>query len=57
MAAKVPQRLESKRRRDLRNALQPDYAEAFNNLGQALKAQGQVAEAALCFSQALALRP
>ena len=37
--------------------LQPDLAEAHNNLGLALLNQGQVAEALLCFERAIELRP
>jgi predicted O-linked N-acetylglucosamine transferase (SPINDLY family) len=38
-------------------ALQPAYAEAYNNLGCALHAQGHLEEAVAAYRQALALRP
>ena len=37
--------------------LQPDHAEASNNLGLVLHAQGKLNEASACFARALALRP
>ena len=37
--------------------LKPDYAEAQNNLGNALKDQGTLDEAILCYRRALDLRP
>lgn len=37
--------------------LQADYAEAHNNLGNALLSQGKAEDAIVCFRQALALRP
>jgi 2-polyprenyl-3-methyl-5-hydroxy-6-metoxy-1,4-benzoquinol methylase/tetratricopeptide (TPR) repeat protein len=37
--------------------LQPDHAEASNNLGLVLHAQGKLSEASACFARALALRP
>jgi predicted O-linked N-acetylglucosamine transferase (SPINDLY family) len=38
-------------------ALRPEYAEAYLNLGTALKDQGELAEAVVCYQKALALRP
>ena len=38
-------------------ALKPDYAEAHNNLGGALSAQGNLDEAVACYRRALALKP
>ena len=38
-------------------ALQPDHAEALNNLGCLLQAQGKLAEASARFATALSLRP
>ena len=37
--------------------LQPNYADAHNNLGNALKDQGKLVEAAGCFRRALELKP
>ena len=37
--------------------LKPDYAEAHNNLGNALTALGRVEEAAASFQEAVRLRP
>ena len=37
--------------------LKPDYAEAHNNLGTILQAQGQIAEALACYQRALQLKP
>ena len=37
--------------------LKPDYAEAHNNLGIALKEQGNLEEAAACYLRALRLDP
>jgi 2-polyprenyl-3-methyl-5-hydroxy-6-metoxy-1,4-benzoquinol methylase/tetratricopeptide (TPR) repeat protein len=38
-------------------ALKPDHAEALNNLGCVLQAQGKLGEASACFARALALTP
>ena len=38
-------------------ALRPDFAEANNNLGNALREMGKVDEAVDCYRQALALKP
>ena len=38
-------------------ALRPDYAEAHNNLGNALKDQGRLDEALACFRRAVELKP
>jgi tetratricopeptide (TPR) repeat protein len=38
-------------------ALNPQLAEALNNLGDALKGQGRLAEALACYEQALVLNP
>src|SRR5207244_13082936 len=37
--------------------LKPDYAEAHNNLGNALRGQRRLAEAEACFREAVRLRP
>ena len=37
--------------------LKPDYAEAHNNLGNALKDQGKLDEAVACYRRALELKP
>ena len=37
--------------------LKPDYAKAYNNLGNALKDQGQLAEAVAQYQEALRLKP
>jgi predicted O-linked N-acetylglucosamine transferase (SPINDLY family) len=37
--------------------LKPDYAEVHNNLGNALKDRGQIAEAVACYRRAVQLRP
>ena len=37
--------------------LKPDYAEAHNNLGNALKDQGKLDEAVACCRRALQLKP
>ena len=37
--------------------LRPDYPEAHNNLGNVLKAQGQLDEASSCYQRALRLKP
>ena len=37
--------------------LKPDYAEAHNNLGIALKEQGNLDEAIACYRRALELKP
>ena len=37
--------------------LKPDYAEAHNNLGNALKDQGKLDEAMACYRRALELKP
>ena len=37
--------------------LKPDYAEAHNNLGVALKDQGELEEAAACYRRAVELKP
>ena len=37
--------------------LKPDYAEAHNNLGNALKEQGKLDEAVACYRRALELKP
>ena len=37
--------------------LKPDYAEAYNNLGNALKDQGKLEEAIASYQQALRLKP
>ncbi|WP_336600760.1 tetratricopeptide repeat protein [Paraburkholderia bengalensis] len=38
-------------------AVKPDYTDALNNLGVALKEQGRLAEAEACYRQALAISP
>ena len=38
-------------------ALSPDYAEAHNNLGNALQERGQVPDAETCYRQAVSLKP
>jgi len=38
-------------------AAQPDFAEAFLNLGHALKAMGQEEEARTCWRKALEFKP
>ena len=37
--------------------LKPDFAEAHNNLGNALKDQGKLDEAVACYRRALELKP
>jgi protein O-GlcNAc transferase len=37
--------------------LKPDYAEAHNNLGNALNDQGKLDEAVACYRRALELKP
>ena len=37
--------------------LEPDFAEAHNNLGNVLRALGQLEEAEACFERALELKP
>ncbi len=37
--------------------LKPDYAEAHNNLGNALKDQGKLNEAVACYRRALEAKP
>ena len=37
--------------------LKPDFAEAHNNLGVALKEQGKLDEAVACYRRALELKP
>ena len=37
--------------------LNPDFAEAHNNLGTALQDQGKIAEALACYRRALQLKP
>ncbi len=40
-----------------RSQHRPDYPEAYNNLGNVLAEEGQLAEAAACYREALRLRP
>ena len=38
-------------------AIKPDYAEAYNNMGNALKEQGKLEEAIEAYNKALAIKP
>ena len=38
-------------------AIKPDYAEAYNNMGDALKEQGKLEEAIEAYNKALAIKP
>ena len=38
-------------------SIKPDYAEAYNNLGNALKEQGRLTEAEASYRQALSIKP
>ncbi|HWC92444.1 MAG TPA: methyltransferase domain-containing protein [Pseudolabrys sp.] len=58
MHAQAPHRLDEAARTYRRVLAQaPDHAEASNNLGCVLQAQGKLAEASACFAQALTLVP
>ena len=38
-------------------AIKPDYADAYNNMGNALKEQGKLEEAIEAYNKALAIKP
>ena len=38
-------------------SINPDYAEAYNNMGNALKDQGKLEEAIQAYTKALAIKP